>query len=432
MGRWLRMGEEPSATTTLEGGLLALATAFVCVNTVALGLLELGGESVWIQTLAWGGAAWGGWWYLRRYLPQRDPFLYPLVMFLSGWGLLLIDRLAPNFSDRQTVWLVLSVAALCFTATTPRLLHWLRRYRYLLLLLGIGLLASTIVLGRNPSGLAGAPALWLGVGGVFFQPSELLKIILVAFLASYLSDQYMTLRLKGSHWWQQAWFSPRLIGPMLLMWTICVVVLIWQRDLGTAMLFFLIFLCLIYLASGQWWLLLSGGLLAGIAGIAAYYAFAVVRLRVDVWLNPWPDADGRAYQIVQSLMAFGSGGIFGRGIGQGSPSYIPVVHSDFVFAALAEEWGLLGVVSIAAVFSVLLMRGMRVALMQQRDPFSVFLAAGLTISLGVQTLLILGGVLKLLPLTGVTLPFVSYGGSSLLMSFVMVGLLLRLSSGHAR
>ncbi|MFQ3646070.1 MAG: FtsW/RodA/SpoVE family cell cycle protein [Anaerolineae bacterium] len=418
---------ESTQRTRLEAVLLGIATAFVAVNTAALALLGLGGDSVLVQSLAWGVSAWGGWWYLAKRLPGRDPYLYPLVMFLAGWGLLLIDRLAPNFSDRQTVWLILSVIALCVTATTPWILRWLRRYRYLLLLFGLGLLISTIVLGRNPSGLVGAPALWLGVGGVFFQPSELLKIILVAFLASYLSDQYLTLRLNGNHWWQQAWMSPRILGPMLLMWSICVVVLVWQRDLGTAMLFFFIFIVLIYIASGQWWVLVSGLLLAGAAGAAAYVIFAVVRLRVDIWLNPWPDADGRAYQIVQSLMAFGSGGVFGQGIGRGAPSYIPVVHSDFVFAALAEEWGLLGVVTLLGVFSVVLMRGMRAAIDQQRNPFNVLLAAGLTTSLGVQTLLILGGVLRLLPLTGVTLPFVSYGGSSLLMSFVMVGLLLRLS-----
>lgn len=427
--RWaLRQHAEGLPPAALEGLLLALATAFVTVNTLALGLQGLGGASVWVQSLAWAVVAWGGWWYLRQRLPQHDSFLYPLAMFLAGWGLLLIDRLAPNFSDRQTVWLVLSVAALCVTATTPWLVRWLQRYRYLLLLVGIGLLVSTIVLGRNPSGVVGAPALWLGVGGVFFQPSELLKIILVAFWASYLSDHYLTLRLKGNRWWQQAWLSPRLLGPMLLMWAICVLVLIWQRDLGTAMLFFAIFISLLYMASGQWWLLVSGGLLIGLATIVAYYAFAVVRLRVDIWLNPWPDADGRAYQIVQSLMAFGSGGVLGQGIGRGFPGYIPVVHSDFVFAALAEEWGLLGVVGLVAAFSVLLMRGMHTAIQQQRSPFNAFLAAGLTISLGMQTLLILGGVLKLLPLTGVTLPFVSYGGSSLVMSCVMVGLLLRLSS----
>jgi cell division protein FtsW len=212
------------------------------------------------------------------------------------------------------------------------------------------------------------------------------------------------------------------------MWSLCVLVLVWQRDLGTAALFFAVFLILLYVASGQWWILTTGILLIAAAGVVAYYAFGVVRLRVDIWLNPWLEADGRAYQVVQSLMAIANGGIFGQGIGQGAPTYIPVVHSDFVFSALAEEWGLLGVIVLLGGFAILFLRGMRVATLHQSRPFYALLAVGLTASLGVQTLLILSGVLKLFPLTGVTLPFLSYGGSSLVMSFIMVGILLRLSS----
>ncbi len=154
----------------------------------------------------------------------------------------------------------------------------------------------------------------------------------------------------------------------------------------------------------------------------------MVQLRVDIWLNPWPEATGRAYQIVQSLMAFASGSVFGQGIGAGSPSYIPVIHSDFVFAAIAEEWGLLGVIVIIVCFTLLVMRGLQTAVRHQGHPFYTLLAVGLSILIGLQSLLIMGGVLKLVPLTGVTLPFLSYGGSSLLVSFVIIGLLLRLST----
>lgn len=411
----------------LERFLLGLATLFVAVNALALGLLGIGGAMPWVHALGWSLAGWGGLWFLQRRLPTHDPFLFPLVMFLSGWGILLIDRLAPVFADRQTLWLLVGVAALCATASFPQLLRWLQQFRYLLLLLGLGLLVSTILLGRNPSGIVGAPELWLGIGPIFFQPSELLKVILVAFLASYLSDQVSALRETSGSWWQQGWLSPRILGPILLMWSLCVLVLIWQRDLGTAALFFLIFLTLLYAASGQWWILASGLVLTLAAGFVAYHAFAVVELRVDIWLNPWPEADNRAYQIVQSLMAIANGGIFGQGIGQGAPDYIPVVHSDFVFSALAEEWGLVGVIVLLGTLAVLLMRGMRTAVLQQYQPFHAFLAVGLTMALGLQTLLILCGVLKLFPLTGVTLPFLSYGGSSLVISFAMVGLLLRLS-----
>ena len=214
------------------------------------------------------------------------------------------------------------------------------------------------------------------------------------------------------------------------MWGLSVVILIWQRDLGTAILFFMVFLVLLYVASGYTPLLIVGALLIVAAGLVAYRLFDVVQLRVDIWLNPWPEADGRAFQIVQSLLAFAAGGVFGQGIGQGSPNFIPVVHSDFVFAALAEEWGLLGVVVVIACIAVFVVRGLRIAVMQRARPFHALLAVGLSVMLATQSLLIMGGVLKLIPLTGVTLPYFSYGGSSLLVNFVMVGLLLRLSAGE--
>jgi cell division protein FtsW len=178
-------------------------------------------------------------------------------------------------------------------------------------------------------------------------------------------------------------------------------------------------------------LLIVGALLIAAAGFVAYRLFDVVQLRVDIWLNPWLEADTRAFQIVQSLLAFAAGGIFGQGIGQGSPTFIPVVHSDFVFAALAEEWGLLGIIAVVACFAVFVVRGLRIAIVLRARPFHALLAVGLSVMLAAQSLLIMAGVLKLIPLTGVTLPYFSYGGSSLLVNFVMVGLLLRLSSGES-
>ncbi|HEX2905500.1 MAG TPA: FtsW/RodA/SpoVE family cell cycle protein, partial [Phototrophicaceae bacterium] len=225
--------------------------------------------------------------------------------------------------------------------------------------------------------------------------------------------------------------SPRVVGPVLLMWGLSVVILVWQRDLGTAVLFFIVFLVLLYVASGYSLILVSGTLLILVAGIIAYREFSVVQLRVDIWLNPWPEADNRAFQIVQSLLAFAAGGIFGQGVGQGSPTYIPVVHSDFAFAAIAEEWGLLGLVVVVVCLATLFTRGLRISVQQTGRPFRALLAVGLSTLLAAQSLLITGGVLKVLPLTGVTLPFLSYGGSSLLASFVMVGLLLRLSVPEA-
>jgi cell division protein FtsW (lipid II flippase) len=413
--------------------LLVIAGVFILVNFIALTILRPANASLHIVAwTTWAASAFAGHHLLEYYLPRRDTLLFPIIMFLTGWGLVAISRLAPFFAERQMAWLVVSVGGLLLVAALPRTLHWLRNYRYLWLIFGLGLLVSTILLGSHPSGHIGAPQLWLGFGGIYFQPSEALKVILVVFLASYLAEQYPSLRATGQFRRDGSLralaLSPRVFGPILLMWGLSVVVLVWQRDLGMATLFFMVFLVLLYVASGHLLILFSGLILLPLAGFLAYHLFAVVQLRIDIWLNPWPEADGRAYQLVQSFLAFAAGGIFGQGVGQGSPGFIPVVHSDFIFAALAEEWGLLGVVMLLSCFAILIARGMRIATLQTGSPFRALLAVGLSTVIAVQTILILGGVTRLLPLTGITLPFLSYGGSSLLMSFITIGLLLRLSS----
>lgn len=415
---------------TVERTLLLVGGLFGFVNTLALSINRpVFYAADWTHLLIWVICAVLGTWLLDRWLPRRDPLLFPLALFMSGWGLILIERLAPNFAERQTVWLIVSMAAMFGIVAVRPVLRWLRMFRYVLLLGGLLLLVTTIVLGTNPSGLIGAPELWLGLGSLYFQPSEALKVILVAFLASYLGEQYPLLRAEGLDTEQRRIsLSPRIFGPILLMWGLSIVILIWQRDLGTAILFFVVFLVLLYVASSYTPLLLIGAVMIVLVGIVAYQLFDVVQLRVDIWLNPWPEADNRAFQIVQSLMAFGAGSMFGQGIAQGSPTYIPVVHSDFVFAALAEEWGLLGVIVAIACIATFIMRGLRIAVAQRGRPFHALFATGLSLLLGVQSLLIMGGVLKLIPLTGVTLPYFSYGGSSLLMNFISVGLLLRLSA----
>jgi cell division protein FtsW len=407
----------------IERILLVIAGCFVAVNTAALVILRDGDWQQWAPLLVWTACAVAGERLLSRWLPGRDPLLFPVAMFLAGWGLLAVDRLLPEMADRQAVWLALGTALMLALVRLRPLLAWLRRYRYTLLIASLVLLIATIRFGTNPSGAAGAPTLWLGFGGFYGQPSELLKVMLVAFLASYLAAQYPVIRAGG----RRAIISPALLGPLLLMWSISVLVLVWQRDLGTAVLVFAVFILLLYIASGMTSLLVIGTLLVVAAGITAYGLFTVVRLRVDIWLNPWPEASDRAYQIVQSLMAFGAGGVGGQGIGQGAPGFIPVAHSDFVFAAVAEEWGLLGVVAVLGFLATYVVRAMRIGVSQLNNPFRALLAVGLGLLIGVQALLIMGGVLKLIPLTGVTLPFVSYGGSSLVTSFIITGLLLRLS-----
>lgn len=406
----------------IERMLLVCAGAFVTVGHVAytlaarLEVWNLLHLAVWLACVVVGHLA------LNRRLPGRDPLLFPIVMLFSGWGLVLIDRLAPPFAIRQTLWLIISTAALVGVVALPRSLRWLSRYRYLWLVGGLILLGATILLGRNPAGFG--PRLWLGVFDAYFQPSELLKLLLIVFLASYLAENRELIADAQA----SALSRLRYFAPLLFMWGISAVVLVWQRDLGTATLFFMIFLGMLYVATGRGSYVLVGFGLLIVAGVIAYFAFDVVRLRVDVWLNPWPEADNRAFQIVQSLLAFASGGVFGQGIGQGSPTYIPVVHSDFIFAAIGEEWGLLGTLAVLACFAVFSVRAFRLAARLETRPFRALLAAGIGITLATQSLMIIGGTIKLIPLTGVTLPFLSYGGSSLLVNFVMVGLLLMLSN----
>ncbi len=370
--------------------------------------------------LGWAAAAGGGHLLLSRRLPQRDPLLFPLVMFLAGWGLALVWRLAPAFGLRQTVWLLIAGAGFLAVVLAPGDLRWLRRYRYLWLIGALGLTALTLLIGINPSG--GGPALWLGIGNVYFQPSEALKLLFVVYLAAYLAE-----KTPGEGDSQAPRQQLAFLAPLLLVWLLSLIILISQRDLGAGSLIFAVFSGLLYLATGQRRYLLIGGLLLLLGAGLSYWLFDVVRLRVEAWLDPFADAKGRSFQIVQSLITIANGGVFGRGFGVGAPTVIPVVHSDFVFAAIMEEWGLLGGIATLLIYLILLARGLRLASVA-RGNFRRLLAGGLTTLLGLQTLLIIGGVIKVLPLTGVTLPFLSYGGSSLLINFLIAGLLLKLSN----
>jgi len=417
----------PETTARRERLLLALAAAFVVLSRAGLVLVQNESLlSLW-PLAVWAICAGVMHLSLNTLLPLRDPFIVPITLLLSGWGLTLVARLAPPFAGRQTIWLMLSVVAAILIGMLPPSLRLLRRYRYTWLLAGLILLSLTLAFGVNPSGNVYAPRLWLGLGLVFFQPSELLKLLLIIFLSSYLADKreiIVSSQIKIGHWSVPA---PPYIAPMLLMWGFCVVLLVWQRDLGAASLFFLIFLAMLYVSTGRAGYVVGGLLLLMVAGIVGYNLFGVVRLRVDTWLNPWPEASDRAFQIVQSLLAVAAGGLFGQGIGQGAPTYVPVVHSDFVFVAVAEESGLIGALGVVACLALLVLRALRIAANNAQRVFRSLLAAGIGISIGIQSLLIMAGTLKLIPLTGVTLPFLSYGGSSLLSSFAMIGLLLRLS-----
>lgn len=418
-----------------ESLLLTLAFAFTAAAFAALALAPAARLMQWsaaalspgylFSIMVWALAAAIGHSIIARRLPRRDPFLFPIVMLLSGWGLALVWRLAPGFGLRQTVWLIVAAAGLIAVVLLPGDLRWLRRYRYLWLTGALALTAVTLIIGVNPSG--GGPALWLGLGGIFFQPSEALKLLFVVYLAAYLADRLPSPDGRPSDEGRWVGGEGHVLAPLLLMWAVSLLLLISQRDLGTGSLIFAVFIALLYLATGQKRYVIIGGALLVVGAVISYFLFDVVRLRVEAWLNPFADPSGRSFQIVQSLIAIANGGLFGRGFGVGAPTVIPVVHSDFVFAAIMEEWGLLGGLAAVALLLILISRGLRLAHLAP-GAFRRLLAGGLAALLGLQTLLIIGGVIKVLPLTGVTLPFLSYGGSSLLINFIIAGLLLKLSS----
>ncbi|GAB4544431.1 MAG: FtsW/RodA/SpoVE family cell cycle protein [Anaerolineae bacterium] len=419
--------------------LLAFPLLFTCIAFAQLSMLETGGLAVsyfipvGVLALCLGGAGWA----LNRWRPFHDRLLLPLIGMLSGLGLAEVARLAPDLSPgyirlplptfllRQLIWLVLGTLVLLAVVLVPGNLRWLRRYRYTWLFAGLALLALTLIVGVNPSGFGAR--LWLGAGGIYVQPSELLKLLMLVFLASYLEDRRQVLLEVEARIGRWQLPHPAYLGPMLLMWGFSMLLLIWQRDLGAALLFFGVFLAMLYAATGQGRYVLTGVALLVVAAMVGYRLFDHVALRVDAWWNPWQEASGRSFQIVQSLLAFASGGVLGQGLGQGLPTAIPVVHTDFVFAAIGEEYGLVGALAVILCFALLVGRAFHIALAAQR-PFDQLLAAGIGALIGLQSLVIMAGTLKMIPLTGVTLPFVSYGGSSLLTSMIMVGLLLHISA----
>ena len=358
-----------------------------------------------------------------RWLPRRDPYLLPIAALLSGWGLLTIFRLYPEFGLRQTAWLAVACSLLIAGLRWPSGVRLLRRYKYLWLTGGLVLTALTLAFGTNPLGYG--PQLWLGCCGVYLQPSEPLKLLLIAYLAAYLADRLIA--PEGGHEKPGSTSLLPLLTPTLIMTGMALLLLIAQRDLGTASIFLFLYAAIVYIASGRRRILgisLVGLLLAGAVG---YLLFDVVQVRIDAWLNPWLDPSGRSYQIVQSLLAVANGGLVGRGPGLGYPGLVPIPHSDFIFSSIMEESGLVGGLVLIILVAFLAVRGIRISL-QASDPFRRYLAGGLTAYLAAQSILIIGGNIRLLPLTGVTLPFVSYGGSSLVTSFLSLALLLLISN----
>lgn len=357
---------------------------------------------------------------------RSEQLLLPVVAAISGIGLVFVERLDPELlAPRQLVWLLIGLLACLATFLLSRDLNRLRRFKYSIATVGIILLAATIVFGQDLNG-SGA-RLWLSVGTLNFQPSELLKVLLVVFLAAYLDEHALVLS-RGAYQLGPLRLPPiPYLIPLFVMWGLAVLVLFVQREHGAALLYFGIFVSMLYLASGRWLYPVVGLLAFGVIGWLSYYVIPIYRGRVDIWLDPWSQSAGLGHQLVQGLIALASGGLFGVGIGLGRPGYVPAVQTDFILAAIGEETGLIGALALLALYAVLLGRGFRIA-QRARSSFAALLAGGLTTVLGIQTFVILAGVLRMMPMTGITLPFVSYGGSSILTNFVIVGLLLRVAA----
>ncbi len=416
----------------LQRRLLRLAALFLASYAAALTLAPAVRLGVWHFPQPWQPGAifllWGAAAALMvrqraRLLPSSDPYLLPAAALLSGWGTLTIFRLLPAFGLRQALWLASGGSLLMLLLRLPSHLAYLRRYKYLWLTGGLALTALTLAFGSNPLGYG--PRLWLGCCGLYLQPSEPLKLLLIVFLAAYFADRLPLLRLNPQAPGEVP-LAPLLL-PTLTLLGLALALLFVQRDLGTASLFVFLYTVMLYLTTGKRRVLLMALIALPLGALAGYALFGVVRVRVDAWLNPWLDPGGNSYQIVQSLLAVAHGGLLGRGPGMGSPALVPIAHSDFIFAAIAEENGLFGTLGLIALLALLSLRAIHIAL-RAATPYHRYLAAGIGAYLGAQSILIIGGTLRLLPLTGVTLPFVSYGGSSLWTNFVALALLLHVSA----
>lgn len=357
---------------------------------------------------------------VRIFAPGADPAILPIVFTLSGIGITFVTRLQPDASLGQVIFLFLGVALMVGTLAVVKNLEVIKRYKYVLGIAGIILLVLPMFIGTEIYG----SKLWIKIGGFQFQPGEFAKVLIVLFLAGYLAENRELLSISNRTVLGIKFPRLRLLYPLFIVWGVCLLVVAFERDLGSALLFYTIFLIMLYVATGRVSYVIIGLALLAIGAFGMYQIMSHVQVRVAIWLDPFSDAQNLGYQIVQSLFSLADGGLAGVGIGKGMADIIPVVASDMIFAAIGEEMGLLGGSAVLLLFMLFAVRGLTTAARAKSD-LAAFSAAGLTAAISFQAFTIVGGVTKLIPLTGVTLPFMSQGGSSLLASFVIVGLLLR-------
>lgn len=419
------------APATRRNTELSLLILIMILGTGALALVEAAkdpdGVSVILPiAVVLAGAYIGAHVAVRRLAPRADSLILPLAVVLNALGVAAIYRLDPEGVGRsQITWTLFGIGLFIATLVLVKDHKRLASYKYVLGFVGVGLLLLPLSpLGQTVFGAR----LWVGIGGFQFQPGELAKIALVIFFAAFLAERKELLAIASRQIGPIRMPDIKHFGPLLVMWGLSLAVMFFEKDLGSSLLFFSVFLVTLYIATARIIYMTIGLTLFAVGAFLGYQMFAHVQDRVAIWLNVFdPELIGNeSYQLAQSLFALATGGLFGTGLGQGRPDLIPAAQTDFIFSVLGEELGLLGTAAILLCFMLLVARGLYVAI-NARDDFSQLLAAGLTTILGVQTLIILGGVTRLLPLTGITLPFMSYGGSSLLSNFILIALLIRVS-----
>jgi len=335
-------------------------------------------------------------------ISSGDNYIFLIVTMLISIGIIMIYRINPNLGFKQVMWFGIGMMVFFISYFTIKKMKNLDKMLYLYLGISFVLFLATLIFGTKNKGATN----WIIIFGSSFQPSEVIKILFIFSLASYYvnkekyNNKLIFLAAVYAH-----------IGFLFI-----------QRDLGTAMLFYLLFMSILYVYEEDRRLLLYNIAGAVVLGMLGYFMFSHVRVRVETWLNPWEDIGGKGYQITQSLFAIASGGFFGTGIGLGHPEFIPEVHNDFIFSAICEEMGVLTGIAVIFLFLIIVYRGVKITLQQQNQFFRI-IALGITLMFGYQAFIILGGVTKMIPLTGITLPFVSYGGSSLVSSFAALGIL---------
>jgi peptidoglycan glycosyltransferase len=360
----------------------------------------------------------------RRLAPDADGMLLPLAALLNGLGYVMIARLDHKLAGLQALWTTIGVGAFIATLFVVRRARDLERYRYTFALLGIALLLMPMVpgIGQNING----NRIWIRVAGSTFQPGELAKIVLVIFFASYFVEKRELMSVATRRLGPVMVPDIKYFGPVLLAFLVALGVIFFERDLGSALLFFALFIVMLWVATARAFYLAIGGVMFAAGALFSYATMSHVHDRVHNWLNPWVNASTTGYQVIQSWYALAAGGLTGTGLSLGSPQRIPAVATDFIFSAIGEELGLLGTTAIIAAFLLMVGAGLRIAA-RTDSPFEKLLAAGLATIIGVQAFIIIGGNIRLVPLTGVTLPFVSYGGSSLISNYILLALLLRIS-----